>query len=80
MITQQWACLQLTWLYLCAVVILLKLDWTMGTVPVIQSLADPRNLATLATFLGLTLLMQFTCIVLDMLQWLENHIHGIVHS
>ena len=54
---------QLTWLYLCYVNMQLLFfpswlcaDWTMGTVPVVQSLADPRNLATLATFLGLAVL------------------------
>ena len=26
-------------------------DWTMGTIPLIQSVADPRNLLTLATFI-----------------------------
>ena len=45
---------QLTWAYLLAVNAWLLLapaqllcDWTMGTVPLVVSLADPRNLATL---------------------------------
>ena len=25
-------------------------DWTMGTIPLVKSLADPRNLATIFTF------------------------------
>ena len=33
--------------YLCA-------DWTMGTVPLINSLSDPRNVATIITFLSIT--------------------------
>ena len=32
-------------------------DWTMGTVPLVTSLGDPRNLATLATYAGLALLV-----------------------
>ena len=74
---------QLTWLYLCYVNMQLLFfpnwlcaDWTMGTVPVIRSLADPRNLATLATFLALALLSLHALFR----KWLENHIHGIVHD
>ena len=54
---------QLTWLYLCFVNMKLLFfpnwlcaDWTMGTIPVIQSLTDPRNLGTLVTFFGLFIL------------------------
>ena len=54
---------QLTWLYLCFVNMKLLFfpswlcaDWTMGSIPVIQSLTDPRNLATVMTFLGLFIL------------------------
>ncbi|XP_043246017.1 protein O-mannosyl-transferase Tmtc3-like isoform X1 [Amphibalanus amphitrite] len=32
-------------------------DWTMGTVPLLTSIGDPRNLATLATYAGLALLV-----------------------
>ena len=48
---------QLTWAYLLAVNAWLLLapaqllcDWTMGTIPLIQTLADPRNLGTLVLF------------------------------
>lgn len=58
---------QLTWLYLCYINMQLLFfpswlcaDWTMGTVPVIQSISDSRNLATLATFLGLAVLSLHT--------------------
>ncbi len=55
--------LQLTWSYLVAVNSWLLLspsdlccDWTMGTVPLLTSLSDPRNAATAAAFLLLLLL------------------------
>ena len=48
---------QLHWLYLCFTNSWLLLDpsflcadWTMGTVPLIKSVNDPRNLLTVATF------------------------------
>ena len=48
---------QLTWMYLIALNALLLIfpsdlccDWTMGTVPLVETLADPRNLATISTF------------------------------
>ena len=48
---------QLTWMYLIAINALLLIfpsdlccDWTMGTVPLVETLADPRNLATISTF------------------------------
>ena len=49
---------QLTWLHLCFVNFWLLLnpsrlcpDWTMQTVPLVESLADLRNVATVAVFL-----------------------------
>lgn len=59
---------QLTYHYLMSVNVWLLLfpcdlccDWTMGTVPIVQSLLDPRNLATLVTytFLGIFVLTAF---------------------
>lgn len=54
---------QFHWLYLCFVNSWLMLapsflcaDWTMGTVPLIHTLSDPRNLATLATFVSISAL------------------------
>ena len=54
---------QLTWLHLCFVNFWLLLnpsrlcpDWTMQTVPLVESLADLRNLATGAVFLVVTAL------------------------
>lgn len=54
---------QFHWLYLCFVNSWLMLapsflcaDWTMGTVPLIDTLTDPRNLATVATFISITAL------------------------
>ena len=51
---------QLTYMYLVAINAWLLLapaellcDWTMGTVPLIHTLADPRNLATLVFFVSL---------------------------
>ncbi|XP_003388214.1 PREDICTED: transmembrane and TPR repeat-containing protein 3-like [Amphimedon queenslandica] len=51
---------QLHWLYLIFQNVWLLLspsflcaDWTMGTVPLINSLIDPRNLLTILTFTGL---------------------------
>jgi hypothetical protein len=51
---------QFTWSYLIAVNAALLLapselccDWTMGTIPLVKSLADPRNLATIFTFVVL---------------------------
>ena len=48
---------QLTWLYLIAVNSWLLLspsdlccDWTMKTIPLVETLADPRNMATISTF------------------------------
>ena len=48
---------QLTWSYLVTVNAALLLspselccDWTMGTIPLVRGLADPRNLATIFTF------------------------------
>ncbi len=53
----------LTWSYLCAVNAWLLLspadlccDWTMGTVPVVDSAADPRNAATAAVFASVAVL------------------------
>lgn len=47
---------QLTYNYLAAVNLRLLFlpsdlccDWTMGTIPLIESFSDPRNLATIAT-------------------------------
>ncbi|XP_030571961.1 protein O-mannosyl-transferase TMTC3 [Drosophila novamexicana] len=40
---------------------LLCCDWTMGTVPLLEGFADPRNLATLCTFLGLGTLAAKAC-------------------
>lgn len=47
---------QLTYNYLAAVNLRLLFlpsdlccDWTMGTIPLIESFTDPRNLATIAT-------------------------------
>ncbi|VVC41584.1 Hypothetical protein CINCED_3A005366 [Cinara cedri] len=52
-----WPARQLTYNYLVSVNAWLLIfpcdlccDWTMGTVPLIQSTSDPRNLATLATY------------------------------
>ena len=36
------------WLLLCPSQLLC--DWTMGTIPLVKSLVDPRNLGTLATY------------------------------
>jgi hypothetical protein len=54
---------QLTYGYLVSVNLWLLLfpcdlccDWTMGTIPLLNSLADPRNLATLASFVSLLVL------------------------
>ena len=54
---------QLHWFYLCVVNLWLLLapsflcaDWTMGTVPLITSFSDPRNLATILTFTAIVLL------------------------
>ena len=48
---------QLTWMYLIALNALLLIfpsdlccDWTMKTVPLVETLADPRNMATITTF------------------------------
>ena len=48
---------QFTWFYLIALNALLLIspsdlccDWTMKTVPLVETLADPRNLATISTF------------------------------
>lgn len=55
---------QLHWMYLIFVNCWLLLnpsalcaDWTMGTVPLIQTLADPRNMLTLATFIVFAVIM-----------------------
>lgn len=45
---------QNVWLLLCPS--FLCADWTMGTVPLIQSLNDPRNILTIITFAALGLL------------------------
>ncbi|XP_050443684.1 protein O-mannosyl-transferase Tmtc3 [Adelges cooleyi] len=52
-----WPARQLTYNYLVSVNAWLLVfpcdlccDWTMGTVPLVESTADPRNLATLATY------------------------------
>ncbi len=49
---------QLTWFYLVAINVWLLLnpadlccDWTMGTIPLVRTISDPRNLATLFTFM-----------------------------
>ena len=54
---------QLTWLHLCFVNFWLLLnpsrlcpDWTMQTVPLVESLADLRNVATAAVFLVVAVL------------------------
>nr|CAD7392097.1 unnamed protein product [Timema cristinae] len=39
-------------------------DWTMGTVPLVSSFLDPRNLATLISYAALLLLM-YTAVVTD---------------
>ena len=48
---------QLTWMYLIALNALLLVfpsdlccDWTMKTVPLVETLADPRNMGTITTF------------------------------
>lgn len=53
----EWPARQLTYNYLVSVNAWLLMfpcdlccDWTMGTIPLIQSTSDPRNLATLATY------------------------------
>lgn len=52
-----WPARQLTYNYLVSVNAWLLVfpcdlccDWTMGTIPLIESTSDPRNLATLATY------------------------------
>jgi len=52
-----WPARQLTYNYLVSVNAWLLIfpcdlccDWTMGTVPLVESASDPRNLATLATY------------------------------
>ena len=58
---------QLHWLYLIFVNCWLLLqpsflcaDWTMGTIPLITSIFDPRNLIIMATFLSLGLLSVYS--------------------
>ncbi|XP_050529637.1 protein O-mannosyl-transferase Tmtc3 [Daktulosphaira vitifoliae] len=53
----EWPARQLTYNYLVSVNALLLLfpcdlccDWTMGTIPLVESASDPRNLATLFTY------------------------------
>jgi len=52
-----WPARQLTYNYLVSVNVWLMIfpcdlccDWTMGTIPLVESTSDPRNLATLATY------------------------------
>ncbi|XP_041453072.1 protein O-mannosyl-transferase TMTC3-like [Lytechinus variegatus] len=45
------------WLLLCPSTLLC--DWTMGTIPLVTSLGDPRNLATLLLLLSLGLLVLY---------------------
>lgn len=52
-----WPARQLTYNYLVSVNAWLLIfpcdlccDWTMGTIPLVESTSDPRNLATLATY------------------------------
>ena len=58
---------QLHWCYLVFVNFWLLLqpsflcaDWTMGTIPLIESIFDIRNLLTMATFLSITLLSWYS--------------------
>ncbi|KAJ8894958.1 hypothetical protein PR048_000266 [Dryococelus australis] len=60
---------QLTYNYLVSVNLWLLLfpcdlccDWTMGTVPLVTSVFDPRNLVTLASYLGV-LVVLYTAVV-----------------
>ncbi|KAH8279438.1 hypothetical protein KR026_009582 [Drosophila bipectinata] len=54
------------WLLLCPS--LLCCDWTMGTVPVLEGFADPRNVATICTFIGLGALVAKACFTRNLAQ------------
>ncbi|KAH8372600.1 hypothetical protein KR009_000597 [Drosophila setifemur] len=54
------------WLLLCPEI--LCCDWTMGTVPLLEGLADARNVATLCTLLGLGVLVAKACFTRNLAQ------------